>query len=344
MLQKVTLPPLQPTQVEVKVLMVGLCHTDVHMRDNDWGTADFPLLTGHEAVCIVTKLGSAVTAPALNSRVAIGWVRDSCSTCSGCAVGRENLCQEGYQGTYLGASSGIWGGSPLRYNEVGGCFARVQRIEARFAIPIPDNVPSEVVCPLICGGGTVYEPIVEYGFPGAVVAVSSIGGLGTAAIKLAKLRGCRVVAISSTPAKEDAAVAAGAESFVCVEDEAAMKAIKGTCDMVLETSPANADIKRYMACLKIGGTFVRVGIPSKEDQAFEYDFIPLIFMQQRVCGSVVTGTKRMREMLELVSENLESMIDGDMWKTENLKMERVNEAMDLLMKRKNKGYRYVLEW
>lgn len=324
--------------------MIGLCHTDIHMRDNDWGTSDFPVLLGHEGVAVVTRLGTSVQLPPVGARVAIGWIRDSCAQCGSCVQRRENLCEKGYQGTYLGPSSGIWGNSATNYHATGGCFSRIQRIEARFAVPIPDSVPSEIVCPFICGGGTVYEPLVQYGFPGAVVGISSIGGLGTAAVKLAPLMGYKVIAMSSSADKKEAALAAGAHQFVCVKDKSAMAEISGKLDFILETSPANGDLAPYMGCLKINGTYVRVGIPTANDQKFSYNYIPLIFQNQRIVGSVVTGSKRMADMFELIGKNIDKVMDGDIWKTQHMKMEQVNEAMEMLKNRKNKGYRIVLNW
>lgn len=86
------------------------------------------------------------------------------------------------------------------------------RVSARFAVKIPANV---VACPLLCGGGTVYEPIVDYSPAGSRLGVAGIGGLGTAAIKLAQLRGVTCSAVSSSPHKKSAAlVAAGAKDFI----------------------------------------------------------------------------------------------------------------------------------
>jgi D-arabinose 1-dehydrogenase-like Zn-dependent alcohol dehydrogenase len=48
----------------------------------------------------------------------------------------------------------------------GGCFAQVMRIEAKFAYKIPDNLEPEIAAPLMCAGGAVYEPIMDYVKPG----------------------------------------------------------------------------------------------------------------------------------------------------------------------------------
>lgn len=343
-LQTVILPSLTPTMIQADIQMIGLCHTDIHMRDNDWGISDFPLLAGHEAVAIVTVIGACVRTLKVGDRVALAWIRDSCRACDGCLAGRENICEDGYQGTYLGKSSGVWGNSPLAYNLHGGCFVRTQRMEERFAVKIPDSIPSEMVCPLLCGGGTVYEPLCDYSGPGVVVGIVGIGGLGTAAIKLAKLRGCIVYALSGTESKKEGALAAGADFFVWLSDKEQVKAIQCKMNLVLDTTPANLDIGPLLNLVKFGGTMCRVGIPPGSDQVFTDNTIPLVFTQRKVAGSVVIGTKRMKEMLDLIAANLDFVKDTDVWKTEELPISKLNEGMKNLLNRTNKGYRYVLKW
>lgn len=74
----------------------------------------------------------------------------------------------------------------------GGCFSKVMRVEERWATKIPENVPTEVACPLLCGGGIVFEAVCDYIECGASVAVASIGGLGTTAIKFSRSFGGHV--------------------------------------------------------------------------------------------------------------------------------------------------------
>lgn len=59
-LQDITLPPMKATDVELDISHCGLCHTDIHMRDNDWGVSDYPLVLGHEGVGVVRKIGDSV--------------------------------------------------------------------------------------------------------------------------------------------------------------------------------------------------------------------------------------------------------------------------------------------
>ena len=83
--------------------LCGLCHTDIHMRDDDWGFSNYPLVVGHEAfmnasfscqkgvltsstlqgVGVVRKAGSDVRVLKIGDRVGISWIRDSCRFCDG---------------------------------------------------------------------------------------------------------------------------------------------------------------------------------------------------------------------------------------------------------------------
>lgn len=59
-LQKITLPPLKASEVEVDMKYNGLCHTEIHMRDNDWGVSNYPMVAGHEGVGTIRRVGAAV--------------------------------------------------------------------------------------------------------------------------------------------------------------------------------------------------------------------------------------------------------------------------------------------
>jgi uncharacterized zinc-type alcohol dehydrogenase-like protein len=202
--------------------------------------------------------------------------------------GRENICITGYQGTYLSSNASIWGKEP--FNEHGGCFSKKMRLEAHFAVKIPEGLPAEVACPLICGGGTVFETIEDYVIPGHDVAVASIGGLGTAAIRFAKVYGGRVTALSHGDSKREKCLGVGADAFEgCLGNADKMNALAGKFDLIIDTAPVNEDIAPFRTMLKPNGTYCRVGIPKASNMQFQFAYIPLIFTQQKIAGSIVTG-------------------------------------------------------
>lgn len=87
---------------------------------------------------------------------------------------------------------------------------------------------------------------------------------------------------------------------------------------------------------------MRVGLP--RDANFTYSWIPLIFTQRAIAGSVVTGSVRTNSLLATAAAKWDFLQDTDDWSVEVVPFDMVNEAMNNLRDRKNKGYRYVLEW
>lgn len=178
---------LAPDEVEVMVSHCGICHSDVHLVDNDWGVSDFPLVPGHEVIGTVAALGSAVSEFKVGQRVGIGWQCGSCLECDDCRRGEENLCSKS---------------QPVAVGHYGGFADRV-RSNARFVFPIPDALSSENAAPLLCGGITVYSPFRHYDVkPYMKVGVIGIGGLGHLALQFARAFGCEVTAFSHDPSKE----------------------------------------------------------------------------------------------------------------------------------------------
>lgn len=221
------------------------------------------------------------------------------------------------------------------------------RIEERFAIKIPSGIPPLVACPLLCGGGTVFESVCDYVQQGTRVAVASIGGLGTAAIKFSKSFGAHVTALSRSESKRNKCLAEGADDFyACLGNVEKMNALTSKFDVIIDTSPVNADIGPFMNMLKFNGTYCRVGIPGATDNEFKWSYIPLIFTEKQIAGSIVTGTSRMKRMLQLTRDQLGTYgRDPEEWKAEVVPFSDMNKVMEQLQQGKNvNNYRYIFKW
>ena len=46
-----------PHDVVVEILYCGVCHTDIHLKNNDWGISVFPMVPGHEIIGRVIAVG-----------------------------------------------------------------------------------------------------------------------------------------------------------------------------------------------------------------------------------------------------------------------------------------------
>src|SRR5438128_1502783 len=75
--------------VEIEILYCGICHSDVHKVNNDWGTTHFPVVPGHEIVGRVLSLGSSASRFREGDPVGGGCLSDSGRTCLECRAGRR---------------------------------------------------------------------------------------------------------------------------------------------------------------------------------------------------------------------------------------------------------------
>ena len=304
--------------IEIQVTHNGLCHTDIHMRDNDWNLSSFPLVAGHEVVGKITQIGENVTSFQIGDRVGFSWIRNSCRTCEACLRGEENVCRQGYTGLIVGHHGG---------------FANKLRAPADFAYKIPDALDSASAAPLLCAGITVYTPLRTYlKHPGMKVGVIGIGGLGHLAIKFARAMGAEVTAFSTSIDKEDQAKEFGAHHFQHWNTPEDLKQASGTQDLVISTSSSAIDWDKVFNLLVNNGVFCLVGIPVS---TLNIPLVPLIFGQKVITGSIVGGRKFMREMLDFAAINqIKPMI-------EIMPLSDINAAIDKVAANKAR-YRIVL--
>ncbi|HSX11805.1 MAG TPA: alcohol dehydrogenase catalytic domain-containing protein, partial [Chlamydiales bacterium] len=81
-----TAAPLGPFDILIKISHCGLCHSDVHLIDDNWKRSKYPLVPGHEIVGTITQKGDAVTLK-VGTRVGIGWNHSACLSCPTCLQG-----------------------------------------------------------------------------------------------------------------------------------------------------------------------------------------------------------------------------------------------------------------
>ena len=308
---------LKAYEVEVKISHCGVCHSDVHLIDNDWGISKYPFIPGHEIVGTVTQVGSAVLDHTVGSRVGIGWQADSCGICEWCRTGQEQLCPRA-QPTCVGRNGG---------------YADSIRVDARFAVPVPENLQSENVAPLLCAGITVYSPLRNLGVrPASRVGIIGIGGLGHLGIQFARAFGAEVTAFSTSKDKQEEALKLGAHKFVDTRETSALKRVAGSFDLLLTTVNANLDWPGYVNALRPNGTLCFVGAPAAP---LSQPVFPLISGQKSIVGSSTGSPTDLAEMLAVASRhNIEAV-------TERFPMAQANEAITKVKKNQVR-YRAVL--
>ena len=308
---------LGPHEVEIRISHCGVCHSDLHLIANDWGISQYPFVPGHEIVGKVAAVGAEVQRLEVGQRVGVGWQSNSCGLCEWCSRGMENLCAAA-EGTCVRRHGG---------------YAESVRVNARFAIPIPDAIASDCAAPLLCGGITVYNPLRAHGVnPSSRVGVVGIGGLGHMALQFARVFGAEVTAFSTSAAKEKEARAMGAHGFVNTRESKAMREVAGTLDLILTTINADQDWNSYIQALRPTGTLCFLGVPPSPVAVQGF---PLVSGIRSITGSPIGSPHQLREMLDVAARH------GVKAHTEGFPMAKANEAIEKVKKNKVR-YRAVL--
>jgi uncharacterized zinc-type alcohol dehydrogenase-like protein len=309
---------LAGNEVEIKISHCGVCHSDVHLIDNDGGISKYPFIPVHEIVGTVSAVGSNVKDRKVGQRVGVGWQADSCGVCEWCLQGDEHLCAKA-QPTCVGRNGG---------------YADRIHVNARFAIPLPSVLESENAAPLLCGGITVYSPLRNHGVrPSSRVGVIGIGGLGHLGLQFAKAFGAEVTALSNSKDKEADAKSMGAHHFVNTRDTGALKKVAGSFDLLLSTASADQDWQGYVNALRPKGTLCIVGaVPSP----VQLQASALIVGQKAVSGSPTGSPRDLHEMLDVAARHGVKAI------TERFSMAKANDAVAMVKKKNQVRYRAVL--
>jgi uncharacterized zinc-type alcohol dehydrogenase-like protein len=316
-----------PNDVEIAIEYCGICHTDLHFANNDWGISNYPVVPGHEIVGRVTAVGAEVTRFQVGDRAAIGCMVDSCQTCPACTDHLEQYCFNGMTATYNSQTPDPGGLTFGGYSK-----SIVSRQE--FVLRIPDNLDMAGTAPLLCAGITTYSPLRYWKVgEGMKVGVVGLGGLGHMGVKFASAMGAHTVMITTTPSKGDDAKQLGAHEVLISTDAAAMANAAGQFDFILNTIPVNHDVDPYIALLKYNGTMCVVGAVEPLDKV---NAAQLVFGRRSLAGSLIGGIKETQEMLDFCGEkNIVSDV-------EMIRMDQVNQAFERLVKSDVK-YRFVID-
>lgn len=309
---------LGPEDVEIAVEHCGICHSDVSIINNDWGLSKYPVVPGHEVIGRVVAVGSQVKGVRVGQRVGVGWNSGCCMHCEKCIGGRHNMCA-----TLLPTIVGHYGG-----------FAERLRTHWIWAIPLPDSLDPTATGPLLCGGTTVFGPLLELGIkPVDRVGVVGIGGLGHLAIKFANAWGCEVTAFTSHASKTEAAKGFGAHRVIPSSDGAALKDAANSLDLLLVTVNVPLDWQALLQTLRPYGRLHLLGLVLEPLPIAAMD---LIFQQKSVSGSPTSSPSTIATMLDFAARHRIAP------QVEHFPMSRVNDALEHLHAGKAR-YRIVLD-
>jgi len=319
--------PVGANDVQIAIEHCGVCHTDIHFVNNDWGMTNYPVVPGHEIVGRGTEVGSAVSTFKVGDRAAIGCLVDSCGVCSNCEKGFEQYCLNGFTATYNSETQ-----DPGGFTYGGYCQSIVAR--ESFVLKVPDSLEGPGIAPLLCAGITTYSPLKNWKIgPESKVGVIGLGGLGHMGVKFSHALGAHTTMITSSEQKGEDARLLGADEVLLSSSPEKLANVNGSFDFLLNTIPVNHDLTPYLELLNTNGTMCVVGAVEPLSQV---NAAQLIFGRRSLAGSLIGGIAETQEMLDFCGEkNILSEV-------EVIRMEEVNEAYSRMQKNEVK-YRFVID-
>ncbi|MFI0404911.1 NAD(P)-dependent alcohol dehydrogenase [Actinomadura sp. 3N508] len=298
-----------PGEVLVRLTATGICHTDGLARHGD---LPFPLpgVLGHEGAGTVAAVGPGVTGYAAGDPVVIGW--PSCAACRNCRAGEPRYCLRLAEalcggGRLDGGGTALRrpGGEPVSSHFFGqSSFATHSLTTAAALVPVPRDLPLELMGPLACGvstgAGAVFNTVRPS--PGTQLVVFGVGTVGLAAIMAARNSAAtRIIAVDRHASRLDLARELGATDTVDAAKDDVVDAVHDLCggpaDFALECTGVIDVVRQAADSVGMLGTCVLIG-GAPAGAEFALDHLSTLW-GKRVVG-VLGGSGRGEELITAI--------------------------------------------
>src|ERR671912_75157 len=233
--------------VRIKVQACGVCHSDVFTKEGLWPGIQYPRVPGHEVVGRIDEVGAGVSGWTKGQRVGVGWHGGHDGTCLSCRRGDFGNCRN------LKIAGISYDGGYQQY--------MLAPVEALVAIP--ESLNDTEAAPLLCAGITTFNALRHSGaFPGDLVAVQGVGGLGHLAIQFANRFGYRTVAIGRGSENAPLAKKLGAMLYIDSRATNAAEELQklGGARVILTTAPSAKAMSTLIDGLGTNGKLVVIGV------------------------------------------------------------------------------------
>ena len=318
------------TQVLVKVISTGVCHSDLHLWEGGYDTGDgfmkvtdrgvkFPVTPGHEVVGKVEKIGDSVKDVKIGDTVLVyPWI--GCGNCPTCEKGDTNLCE-------TPKSLGVF--------QDGGYAEQVIVPDYKFLASIGDLNPDSASS-LACSGLTAYTAIKKalVNNPESILIVGA-GGLGLMGVQLAShMAKCKIICADLDDKKLNTAKELGATDIVNTkEDDAAQKIMsisneKGI-DSIVDFVNAPPTVKLDLSVIRKRGNIILVGLFGGSVD------LPLVSVPLKAITIQGAYTGNYNDMVELIDLAKKDVINPIVSK--HYTLDEATNALDDLKNRKILG-------
>ena len=270
-IEPVTLDDPREDEVLVEIKGVGICHTDMVMRDGQL-PVPMPVVLGHEGSGIVRAVGAKVGSLQPGDHVVLSFM--SCASCASCHELQPAYCHSWVPLNFFGmradgSTALVDASGQAIHSHVFGqsSFAGHAVVNQRNAIKVASDVPIELLGPLGCGiqtgaGAVLNSCRVR---PGSSVAVIGVGAVGLSAIMAARVADAAIVAaIDINQGRLDLARELGAnQAFISGAGTFLEMAAASGChagfDYIIDTTGISSLVEQAVPALAPRGEIALVG-------------------------------------------------------------------------------------
>jgi propanol-preferring alcohol dehydrogenase len=300
-LANLPIPDPGSDQIRIRVLVCGVCHTDLHTIEGELALPRLPLVPGHQIVGIVDAVGKEVTRFQIGDRVGVPWLHEACGICDYCKRGDENLCKSAH-------FTGL---------HVDGGYAEYTLAPADFAFPIPVVFSDAEASPLLCAGIIGYRALrLSEIQPGQRLGLYGFGASAHIAIQIARHWGCEVYVFTRTESHRNLARELGAVWVGEALDDPGVR-----LQSSITFAPAGWIVPEALRVLDKGGTLAINAIHMSPIPAMSYDLI----YHERTLRSVANSTRQDAEDLLKVAAEIPIQTE-----VHTFGLERANQALQAL--------------
>lgn len=296
-IEEVLLEAPRPTEVRVRVVATGVCHTDMVVRDQLFPTP-LPIILGHEGAGVVDAVGSAVTTIQPGDHVVMTYM--SCGLCLPCETGHPAHCTHMHPLNFGGGrldgstSACACGDEHSIHDHFFGqsSFSTYAIANERNVVKVAKQAPLELLGPLGCGiqtgAGSVLNALkVE---AGSSFAAFGAGAVGLAAVMAAKVAGATtIIAVDVTPSRLELALELGATHVINSREEDPVQRIqaitRGGVNYSLECSGRSEVLRQAIDALTTLGTCGIVGA-TKVGTEVAFNINDVMIPGKRIMGIV----------------------------------------------------------
>ena len=326
--RELDIPEITDGDVLVAIKAAGICHSDAHYRSGTAAVSDLPLTLGHEIAGVVERTGAHVGNFREGDRVCLHYLI-TCGTCRHCKAGREQFC---LTGEMLGKGRN-------------GGFAEYVAVPEENVFLLPDDIPFEHGAIMMCSSATSYHALIKARLTkGESVAIFGVGGLGMAAIQLARSFGAsKVYAIDINDSKLTLAEQFGAIPIDASKKDPVIELSRLTngegVDVALELIGLPKTAGQAIESLGLFGRAALVGLDDNPVEVYSYE--NLIRKEAEIIGVSDHLAEEIPHLIELVRDG---SLDLSSTLTQKIQLndKEINKVLDGLQKFDGENIRSVI--